>query len=294
MPEYELNKEIIDRLNNLITMDFLSLENNEKIKKDIGLSEGFIKFCFNNNRIPNKVYDLDKLTSEKLGCYLPKYYTLHKVCEHTSREYAKYIGVEENKREEYIEDCLNVDEIFIKTLSITLLKIFNSITSYGDIERMCQIFLGNLEVILLKDYSLVNIETLFNTRYCGEEDGTIGIYLEVMDNATTIDFKNMCKYMMDDKEKLLHLSSYLYGLKESSSYYGKEDIVINIFKDIIIDAFKTINTILINKEAMCFGICGECTEVFILDTNEINNPNIREDTSSICTECLRHKVNDAR
>lgn len=289
MPEYELNKEIIDRLNNLITMDFLSLENNEKFKKDIGLSEGFIKFCFNHNRIPNKVYNLDNLTTEKLGYYLPKYYTLYKVCEHTSREYGKYVGLKENKLDEYVKDCLDVDEIFIKILSITLLKIFNSITSYGDIESMCQIFLGNLEVILLKDYSLVNNETLFNVRYCGEEDGTIGVYLEVMDTAITIDFKNMCKYMINDKGKLLHLSSYLYGLKESSSYYGKEDMVINIFKDIIIDAFKTINTILINKEKMCLGICGECTEVFILDTNEINDPNMRINTSCICTECLRHR-----
>lgn len=289
MPEYELNKEIIDRLNNLITMDFLSLENNEKFKKDIGLSEGFIKFCFNHNRIPNKVYNLDNLTTEKLGYYLPKYYTLYKVCEHTSREYGKYVGLKENKLDEYVKDCLDVDEIFIKILSITLLKIFNSITSYGDIESMCQIFLGNLEVILLKDYSLVNNETLFNVRYCGEEDGTIGVYLEIMDTANTIDFKNMCKYMINDKEKLLHLSSYLYGLKESSSYYGKEDMVINIFKDIIIDAFKTINTILINKEKMCLGICGECTEVFILDTNEINNSNARKDTSCICTECLRYR-----
>lgn len=289
MPEYELNKEIIDRLNNLITMDFLSLENNEKFKKDIGLSEGFIKFCFNHNRIPNKVYNLDNLTTEKLGYYLPKYYTLYKVCEHTSREYGKYVGLKENKLDEYVKDCLDVDEIFIKILSITLLKIFNSITSYGDIESMCQIFLGNLEVILLKDYSLVNNETLFNVRYCGEEDGTIGVYLEIMDTANTIDFKNMCKYMINDKGKLLHLSSYLYGLKESSSYYGKEDMVINIFKDIIIDAFKTINTILINKEKMCLGICGECTEVFILDTNEINDPNMRINTSCICTECLRHR-----
>lgn len=289
MIEHELNEKVIDRINNLITMNFLSLENNEKIKKDIGLSEVYIKFCFNHNRIPNKAYNLDNLTSEKLGYYLPRYFTLNKVSEYTNREFGKHIGLKENKLDEYVEDCKNVDEIFIKTLSITLLKIFNSITSYGDIESMCQVFLGNLEVILLKDYSLVNSETIFNTRYCGEEDGTIGVYLEVMDNTHTIDFKNMCKYMIDNKEKLLHLSSYLYGLKESNSYYGKEDVVVNIFKDIIIDAFKTINTILINKEKMCFGVCGECTEVFILDTNEINNSNARKDTSCICTECLRYR-----
>lgn len=290
MKKYKLSKKVIKRLEDLITMDFLSLEDNVKNKKDINLTEKYIKFCFNHNRIPNKVYNLDNLTSEKLGYYLPRYYTLNKVSDYINREFGKHIGLKENKLDEYVEDCKNVDEIFIKTLSITLLKIFNSITSYGNIESMCQVFLGNLEVILLKDYSLVNSETIFNTRYCGEEDGTIGIYLEVMDNVHTIDFKNMCKYMIDNKEKLLHLSSYLYGLKESSSYYGKEDVVVNIFKDIIIDAFKTINTILINKEKMCFGVCGECTEVFILDTNEISNPNMKKDTSSICTECLKATI----
>lgn len=290
MKKYKLSKKVIKRLEDLITMDFLSLEDNVKNKKDINLTEKYIKFCFNHNRIPNKVYNLDNLTSEKLGYYLPRYYTLNKVSDYINREFGKHLGLKKNKLDEYVEDCKNVDEIFIKTLSITLLKIFNSITSYGNIESMCQVFLGNLEVILLKDYSLVNSETIFNTRYCGEKDGTIGIYLEVMDNVHTIDFKNMCKYMIDNKEKLLHLSSYLYGLKESNSYYGKEDVVVNIFKDIIIDAFKTINTILINKEKMCFGVCGECTEVFILDTNEISNPNMKKDTSSICTECLKATI----
>src|SRR5574344_790059 len=117
MIEHELNEKVIDRINNLITMDFLSLENNEKIKKDIGLSEVYIKFCFNHNRIPNKVYNLDNLTSEKLGYYLPRYFTLNKVSEYTNREFGKHVGLKENILDEYVEDCKNVAEIFIKTLS---------------------------------------------------------------------------------------------------------------------------------------------------------------------------------
>ena len=279
MKKYKLSKKVIERLEDIITMDFLSLEDNVKIKEDINLTEKYIKFCFNTNSIPDKVYNLENLYSEKLGYYFPRFFALEKITEHVNRKFGTEMKADDNILDEYVKDGCSVDEYFIKTLLITFLKLFNKITSYIDLTSMCHVFLDNMDVILIKDFKLVNASHTFNTRYCKEDGGTIGVYLEALDKDCNINFSNMCEHMVGYKENLLHLVSYLYGVKDDNTYCNKEDKVVIAFKEIIIDAFSTINTILINKENTSLEICENCKELFFKVI-------ILENKSCICAECL--------
>ena len=284
MVNHKLSKRLTEKLEELITIDFLLLTSTEKIKKDIGVSEEYLKYCFKINRVPNKVYNLENLFNEKLGFYLPQYHILKGVLDYCNKGQGIHIGIAEEKMEEYVIDSYGVDEVFIKVLGVTFLKIFNSIATYSDLECFCHFFIGHMETILLKDINLVN-EDLFNNKYEGNDEGLIGMYLDVMVKEYTVDLLGLCKYLGGSKITLLHLSSYLFGLKESNTFYGKEDSVVKIFKDIIIDAFKTMDYVLLRRGCR-LEVCEHCTEIFFIGSQENSDDGIK----CVCGECLKIRL----
>lgn len=274
----KLNPSVINTLNNTLTDKFLSLKDSDKLLKDIGIADTFIKRSLLTSG--NGDLTFSDLTNMVNGKHFPIYPILKEVSIVKSKEFIKSKEVDEDEANNLLYYYLDIDIIFIKVIIVTFLKIFNRLANFGQLTSMCHLFLDNLEVLILRDKKIVNEDPYIIT-YGRNKNNEVSVLLDIIKNDYTVDLKDSFKMFILEKMELLKMVMVLY--KRKKNFKDKE--LLFTFKEFILDSFQLMDDIVFEKFDEKIYSCKDCNELFMLNMKDVD---LKKDNGHLCPECLRN------